>query len=229
MARSSFDIEFAINVLPIMLKYMQVTLALSMTSIILGLCLAFVIALVINAKVPVLHRFLKIYISFFRGTPLLAQLFFVYFGLIGAFPVLVNLSSFNATLIVMSFNSAAYMAEALRGAIMSVDKGQMEASLSVGMTYFQAMKRIVLPQAFRVAIPALGNSFINITKDSSLAFTIGVKEMTAAAQLEAASSWRYMECFVDILLIYWLLTSFLTFLQKKLEEALNRTVGEAND
>lgn len=228
MARSTFDIQFAINVLPIMLKYLQVTLALAMASIIIGLCLALGIALIINAKVPVLHRFLKIYISFFRGTPLIAQLFFVYFGLIGAFPVLVDLTSFKAALIVMSMNSSAYMAEVFRGAIMAVDKGQMEASLSVGMTYFQAMRRIILPQAFRLAIPALGNSFINVTKDSSLAFTIGVKEMTAAAQLEAASSWRYMECFVDILLIYWLLISFLSYLQRHLEKALNRTVGEQN-
>lgn len=220
-----FDLPFALNLLPIMLKYVEVTLALSLASIAAGLILAFMITLVIHARVPVLYRVLKIYVSFFRGTPLLAQLFLVYFGLVQAFPSLSNMSSFQAAFIVMSLNSAAYMSEALRGAISSVDKGQMEAALSLGMTYLLAMRRVILPQAFRVALPALSNSFINIIKDSSLAFTIGVKEITASAQLEAASSFRYFEAFVDILLIYWVITSILGFFQKKLENKMNRGIA----
>ncbi|GAB6179736.1 amino acid ABC transporter permease [Desulfotomaculum defluvii] len=220
-----FDLQFSLNLLPIMFKYIEVTLALSLASIAAGLILAFIITLIINARVPIMYRILKIYVSFFRGTPLLAQLFLVYFGLVQAFPSLSNLSSFNAAFIVMSLNSAAYMSESLRGAISSVDKGQMEAALSLGMSYLQAMRRIILPQAFRVALPALSNSFINIIKDSSLAFTIGVKEITASAQLEAASSFRYFEAFVDILLIYWLITSILGFFQKKLEKKMNRGIA----
>ena len=126
----------------------------------------------------------------------------------------------------MSLNSSAYMAESLRGAISSIDRGQMEAAMSVGMTYFQAMRRIILPQAFRVALPTLCSSFINVLKDTSLTFYIGVKEMMATAQLEAASSYRYLEAFIDVLLIYWLLTSLLGFASRKLEQRMNHMEGK---
>ncbi len=212
-----FDVEFALHLLPIMMKYVKITLALSLLAMIFGLTLAFIISLIIDAKVPVIYRFLKVYVSFFRGTPLLAQLFLVYFGLVQVFPNIAALSSFTAALIVMSLNSAAYMSEAIRGAISAIDKGQMEAALSVGMTYFQAMTRIILPQAFKIAIPALSNSLVNLVKNSSLAFTIGVMEITASAQLEAASSYKYLEAYVNILLIYWMITSILGYMQRKLE------------
>lgn len=223
----AFDFEFAIKLLPTMSKYMGITLILAALSIFFGLILAFIIALVVNSRVPILARFFKIYISFFRGTPLVAQLFCLYFGIL---PMMSNItlkvSSFGAALIVMSLNSSAYMAESLRGAIASVDKGQMEASLSIGMSYIQAMKRVILPQAFRVALPTLCNSFINVLKDTSLTFYIGVKEMMATAQLEAASSYRYLEAFVDVLIIYWLLTSILGYISKKLEKKMNNMMGE---
>lgn len=217
-----FDVGFAIRLLPIMLKYVKVTLSLSFASMIVGLGLAFIISLIIDAKVPYLHRIMKIYVSFFRGTPLLAQLFLLYFGFVQVFPSLAKLSSFSAAFIIMSMNSSAYMAEAIRGGLASIDKGQMEACLSVGMTYFQAMRRIIFPQALKLSIPALSNSFINLIKNSSLAFTIGVKEITASAQLEATSSFKYLEAYVDIILIYWLITSILTYFQNKIEIKLNQ-------
>ncbi|MGB5823422.1 MAG: amino acid ABC transporter permease [Proteocatella sp.] len=223
----TFDLQFAIKLLPTMAKYMGVTLSLASLSILFGLTLAFFIALIINAKVKVLQQFFKIYISFFRGTPLVAQLFCLYFGLLPMMTSLtLRVSSFQAALIVMSLNSSAYMAESLRGAISSIDKGQMEASMAVGMTYFQAMTRIILPQAFRVALPTLCSSFINVIKDTSLTFYIGVKEMMATAQLEATSSYRYIEAFVDVLFIYWLLTSILGYISKRLESRTNHMVGE---
>lgn len=223
----TFDLRFAIELLPTMAKYMGVTLSLASLSIFFGLILAFCIALIVHAKLPVLNQFFKIYISFFRGTPLVAQLFCLYFGLLPMMSALtLKVSSFQAALIVMSLNSAAYMAESLRGAISAIDKGQMEASMAVGMTYFQAMKRIILPQAFRVALPTLCSSFINVLKDTSLTFYIGVKEMMATAQLEATSSYRYMEAFMDVLLMYWLLTSILGYASKKLEGRMNSMVGE---
>jgi putative amino-acid transport system permease protein len=217
-----FDVAFAIELLPTMFKYVRVTLALSLSAMVVGLGLAFIISLIIDAKIPTLNKFLKVYVSFFRGTPLLAQLFLLYFGFAQISETVANMSSFTAAFIIMSLNTAAYMSETLRGAIASVDKGQMEASLSVGMTYIQAMFRIVLPQAFRFAIPALSNTFINIIKDSSLAFSIGVKEITAAAQLEATSSFKYLEAYVDIILIYWLITSILGYFQKRWEKSLSR-------
>lgn len=223
----NFDINFAVKILPIMAKYLKITLSLAALSIIIGLILAFVISMIIYAKIPVLSQFFKVYISFFRGTPLVAQLFCVYFGLLPSLPNLtLKITSFGAALIVMSLNSSAYMAESLRGALSSIDKGQIEASMSIGMNYLQTMRRIVLPQAFRVALPTLGSSFINVLKDTSLTFSIGVKEMMAAAQLEAASSYRYLEGFVDVLIIYWILTSLLSLLQNKLEKKFNGMIGE---
>ncbi|SKC82962.1 amino acid ABC transporter permease [Maledivibacter halophilus] len=218
-----FDVEFALHILPVILKYVKVTLSLSLLSMLFGLTLAFIISLIIDAKIPIIYRILKTYVSFFRGTPLLVQLFLVYFGLAHVFTSMASLSSFGAACIVMSLNSSAYMSESIRGAILAIDKGQMEASLSVGMTYFQAMRRIILPQAFKVAIPALSNTFINLIKNSSLAFTIGVVEITASAQLEATSSYKYLEAYFDILIIYWIITSALTYLQKKLEERLSHS------
>ncbi|SCY73098.1 amino acid ABC transporter permease [Alkaliphilus peptidifermentans] len=217
----SFDIQFAIRLIPLMLQYLQVTVILSIFTMVIGLTIAFVIALITDAKIKILSPLLKVYVSFFRGTPLLAQLFLLYFGLAQVFPVLIKLSAFNAALIVLSLNSAAFMSEAIRGAIMSVEKGQMEACLSIGMTYWQSMRRIILPQAIRTAVPALSNSFINIVKSSSLAYTIGVTEMMAMAQMEAASSYRYLEAFVVIILVYWLIISVLGHMQNKLELRLN--------
>mgnify|MGYP000870718731 CR=1 FL=1 len=222
-----FDIKFALKLLPLMLKYLSVTLYMAIIAIAVGLVLAFFIALIIHAKLPVVQRFFKIYISFFRGTPLIAQLFCVYFGVLPLLPSFaLNVTSTQAAIIVMSLNTSAYMAEALRGALSSIDKGQMEASLSVGMTYMQAMRRIILPQAFRVAVPALGNSFINTVKDTALTYSIGVKEIMAVAQLEATARYRYLEAFIDILIFYWLITSILGAEQKRLEKRLNRMVGE---
>lgn len=219
---SGFDLEFALRLFPMMLKYLKVTLMLSIGAMIFGIIIAVLISLILDYKVKILSPICKVYVSFFRGTPLLAQLFLVYFGAVQVIPSFKDLSSFDAALIVLSMNSAAFMAESIRGAISAVDKGQMEACLSIGMTYSQAMKRVVLPQAVRVAIPALSNSFVNIIKSSSLAFTIGVTEMMATAQMEAASSYKYLEAFVDITIGYWILTSVIGYFQKKLERRLNK-------
>lgn len=223
----NFDFGFMIRVIPIMLKYSTITLRLSFFAILIGVMIAFFIAMIVHAKVPVLNKFFKLYISFFRGTPLMAQLFCFYFGVLPLSNKLaLRVSSFEAALIILSLCSAAYMAESLRAAISSIHIGQMEAAQSIGMTYMQAMFRIILPQAIRVAIPTLFGTFINIVKDTSLVFAIGVKEMMAVAQLEGASGYRYLEAYVCVLLVYWALTSVLGFIQKKIEIKLGKSVGE---
>ena len=225
----NFDLEFVLKLVPIMLKYSTVTIRLSILAILIGVTLAFIIALVVYAKVPVIDRIFKIYISFFRGTPLMAQLFCFYFGVLPLMKdVVLKVSSFQAALIILSLASSAYMAESLRAAISSIHKGQMEAAQSIGMTYMQAMYTIILPQAIKVAIPTLFSSFINIVKDTSLVFAIGVKEMMATAQLEGASGYRYLEAYVCVLFVYWGITSILGYAQKHLEIKLGKSVGEAN-
>lgn len=216
-----FDVGFIAKLIPIMLKYLTVTLKMSFLALILGLIVSIIIALVVDAKIPILDKLAKIYISFFRGTPLVAQLFFIYFGLIRIIPALKALDAFNASVIVLGLNSSAYFAESLRGAISSVDKGQIEASYAFGMTYTQAMYRIILPQAIRVAIPAMTNTFADIIKGSSLAFTIGVTEIMASAQSEAAASYKYLEAFTCVVIIYWIINLLLVFVQNKLEKKLS--------
>ncbi|MCC3864979.1 amino acid ABC transporter permease [Terrisporobacter petrolearius] len=216
-----FDFEFVANLVPIMVKYLGVTFKMSLLALVLGIVVAMVIALVVDADIPVLKGLSKIYISFFRGTPLVAQLFFIYFGLIKIIPSLKGLSAFNAAVIVLGLNSSAYFAESLRGAISSVDKGQAEACYAFGMTYTQAMVRIILPQAIRVAIPAMTNTFADIIKGSSLAFTIGVTEIMATAQSEAAATYKYLEAFTCVVIIYWLINLAVVYVQNKLEKKLS--------
>jgi len=225
----NFDFEFMIRIIPIMLKYSIVTIKLSFLAILLGFTISFFIAIIVYAKVPILSKVFKVYISFFRGTPLMAQLFCFYFGILPVFSKLVlKVSSFQAALIILSLASSAYMAESLRAAISSIHRGQMEAAQSIGMTYMQAMFRIILPQAIKVATPTLFSSFINIIKDTSLVFAIGVKEMMATAQLEGASGYRYLEAYVCVLLVYWGITSIMGFAQRRIEIRLGKSVGEMN-
>lgn len=132
------------------------------------------------------------------------------------------MTAYTASVIGLGLNASAYMSETIRGAISSVDKGQMEAALSIGMTPLQAMVKIVLPQAGRVAIPALSNNFVDIVKGSALAFTLGVTEIMATAQMEGASAYRFLEAFTAVILIYWILISTVSHGQKRLEVHLNR-------
>lgn len=222
----NFDVGFMLQLLPNMLKYAGVTLHLSVLAIVCGLVLAFIIAVTVHAQVPLLTGCFKLYVSFFRGTPLMAQLFCFYFGVLPLIGSMVHrISSFSAALIVLSLASSAYMSESLRAAFSSIEKGQMEAAYSVGMTYMQAMRCIILPQAVRVALPTLFSSFINIIKDTSLVFAIGVKEMMAQAQLEGSSGYRYLEAYICVLFVYWVITASFGKMQKKLEKKFSREVG----
>lgn len=216
-----FDFHYFTNLIPLMIKSLQITFGISILALLLGLVIALIIALIVQAKVKILYPLTKIYISFFRGTPLIAQLFFLYFGIVQLIPSLKGMNAFTAAVLGIGLNSSAYMSETLRGAISSVDKGQMEACLSVGMTYIQAMRRIILPQAARVAIPALSNSFVDIIKGSALAFTLGVTEIMAVAQSEGASSYKFLESFTAVVLLYWIIITALGYLQKILEKKMN--------
>lgn len=216
-----FDFSFVLNLIPIMLKYLTVTLNMSFLALILGLVVGVIIALIVDSKMPILSKISKVYVSFFRGTPLIAQMFLIYFGLIQIIPVLKDLEAFTAVVIVLGLNSSAYFSESLRGAIASVDKGQIEACYAFGMTYTQAMVRVVLPQAIRVAIPAMMNTFADIIKGSALAFTIGVTEIMATAQSEAAVTYKYLEAFTCVIIIYWVINLLLVFVQNKLERKMS--------
>ncbi|MEZ9920517.1 amino acid ABC transporter permease [Vibrio breoganii] len=217
-----FDFNYMLELLPILFKYLGTTMEMAIWGGIFALILAVILANIRVFKVPVLDQLSQLYISFFRGTPLLVQLFLLYYGLPQVFPIMVGIDAFSAAVIGLTLHFAAYMAESIRAAIIGIDRSQMEASLSIGMTTRQAMQRVILPQATRVALPSLMNYFIDMIKSTSLAFTLGVAEIMAKAQMEASSSFRFFEAFLAVALIYWGVVIILTRVQIWAENRLNK-------
>lgn len=218
----NFDFNYMLDLLPILFKYLGTTLEMAIWGVIFALILAVIVANIRVFKVPVLNQISQLYISFFRGTPLLVQLFLLYYGLPQIFPIMVGIDAFTAAVIGLTLHFASYMAESIRAAIIGIDRSQMEASLSIGMTRYQSMHRIILPQAARVALPSLMNYFIDMIKSTSLAFTLGVAEIMAKAQMEASSSFRFFEAFLAVALIYWGVVLVLTQVQTWAENKLNK-------
>jgi putative S-methylcysteine transport system permease protein len=218
----SLDVQYIIELLPILLKYLSVTMEMALWGFCFAIILAVILAVVRVFKLPLLQHLASLFISFFRGTPLLVQLFLLYYGLPQVMPILAGVDAFSAAIIGLSLHFSAYMAESIRAAIMGIDKSQMEACLSIGMTRLQAMRRIILPQAARVATPSLMNYFIDMIKSTSLAFTLGVAEIMAKAQMEASSSFKYFESFLAVALIYWAVIEIFSRLQHHLEIRMNR-------
>lgn len=210
---SIFDLTYMIRSVPEILQGLPNTLAITLVSLILGLLNGFLCALTRIYKVPVLRRIVGLYISFTRGTPLLVQIFLSYYGIPLVLRALneawgTNLNVNGVPVLAFAFlayslNVGAYMTETVRAAILSVDQGQVEAAYAVGMTGFQAMRRIVLPQAAMVAVPNIGNSLIGLFKDTSLVFTISVTEIMAKARIIGGRSFRNAEVFLAAALIYW--------------------------
>ncbi|PCE68415.1 amino acid ABC transporter permease [Salinivibrio sp. YCSC6] len=218
----AFDFDYMASLFPLLLKYLGITLEMAVWGLVFALILAVTIALIRVFRLPVFNGLAQLFISFFRGTPLLVQLFLLYYGLPQVIPALVGMDAFTAAVIGISLHFSAYMAESIRAAITSVDRSQMEASLAIGMTTSQAMQRIVLPQAARIALPSLMNYFIDMIKATSLAFTLGVAEIMAKAQMEASSSFKFFEAYLAVALIYWAVVVALTRVQLWAESHLNK-------
>lgn len=224
-----FNLEYAVSHLPIILKYAGMSMNIAVVSMFFTVFFSLAITIVRYYKIKVFHQIVNLYIDIFRGTPLLVQLFFIYFGLPQISPVFVSMTGYQAAIIGMTLNAAAYMTEDMRGALESVPKGQIEAGLSVGMTNLQVMRHIIVPQATRVALPVLGNEFISLVKNSSMAFTIGVRDIMAEATLLGNSSAKFFECYLDAFIIYFAISKIITILQKYLEKGLNLTGGGRYD
>jgi len=218
----SLDYQYIGELIPVLIKYLGVTIEMTLYGFFFAMIIAIFVAVIRVFKIPVASQLASLYISFFRGTPLLVQLFLFYYGLPQLLPVLSGLNAFSAAVIGLSLHFSAYMAESIRAAILGIDKSQMEACFSVGMTRLQGMYRIILPQSARVATPSLMNHFIDMLKSTSLAFTLGVAEIMAKAQMEASSSFKFFESFIAVALIYWVVVLFFTQVQKLLENRLSR-------
>lgn len=219
---NSFDVDYTLGIFPILFKYIDITLSMAFIATAIALVIAIVIAVIKTFNIKILSEISDVYISFFRGTPLLVQLFLLYYGLPQLLPIFASIDAYWASILGLSLHFSAYMAEAIRGAISSIDKGQFEASYSLGMSQTQTFRHIILPQSIRVAIPSLMNNFIDLVKSTSLAFTLGVPEIMAKAQLEASSSFKYFECFLAVAIVYWVIVLIFGYLQKRLENRLNK-------
>lgn len=202
----------------LLIPCLKMTIPLTLLSFVFGLLLALILALVQVADIKGLKQFARFYVWIFRGTPLMLQLFIIFFGL----PTFgINLNGFTSAVVAFSLNLAAYNSEIIRSAIQSVPAGQSEAGYMIGLNYFQVMTRIVLPQAARVAFPPLFSSLIGLTKDTSLASTATVVEMMSVAKRIAAvyyePFWMYMEAGFIYLMICTFLTKLQAYMEKKME------------
>ena len=209
---------------PKLLSYgVRVTLPLTAISFALALVIAVIVALIQYANVRVLRDLCRFYIWIIRGTPLLVQLYLVFYGL----PSLgITLNAYPAAVLVFGFNEGAYMAETMRGALESVSRGQMEAGWCVGLNYLQIMSHIVLPQAFRTAFPALSNSLISMLKGTSLAATITVTEMFREATVINGRVYESLGLYTETALIYLAFCTILTWLQRFGEKKLASYGGD---
>lgn len=204
---------------PFLLKGALFTLQLSIGGMFFGLLLGFMLALMRLSHFWPVSLLARFYVSIFRGTPLIAQLFLIYYGL----PQFgIELDPIPSAMIGLSLNMAAYASESLRGAIAAIDRGQWEAAASIGMTRWQTLRRVILPQAARTALPPLGNSFISLVKDTSLAATIQVPELFRQAQLITSRTLEVFTMYLAASLIYWVMATALSALQNWLERRVNR-------
>lgn len=207
---------------PLLLAGLTGTIPLALVSFAIGLVLALGVALLRLARNRVLSSIARFYISVIRGTPLLVQLFVIFYGLpsIG-----VVIDPWPAAVIAFSLNVGGYAAEVIRAAILSVPRGQWEAAHTVGLSPTKTLTRIVLPQAARVSVPPLSNTFISLVKDTSLASLILVTELFRAAQNIAAFSYEFLVIYTEAALIYWLFCLVLSTGQGALERRLDRYVA----
>ena len=198
------------------------TIPLTLLSFVLGLAVGFVAAVIRLFAPGPLAAIVRFYVWIIRGTPLLVQLFLIFYGLPS---VGIVLDAFPAALIGFTLNVGAYTSEIIRAVLLSVPKGQWEAAYSIGMTWSQAMRRTILPQATRTAVPPLSNTFISLVKDTSLAAAITVPELFRAGQRIVATSYEPLIIYVEVALIYLLVSSVLSSLQSRIEKRFSRYGG----
>ncbi|MGB8456058.1 MAG: amino acid ABC transporter permease [Anaerocolumna sp.] len=213
---NGWDFSYIFKYFNIFIPAAWMTLEVTTAGILIGVFLGFVFALMRLSKHKILSIPSKAYIWVIRGTPLLLQLLMIYYGLVS----IVRIDNLPAAFIALGIHNGAYIAEIFRGAIQSVDRGQREAGISLGMTQWKVMRRIILPQAFKRAVPSLSNQFIIALKDSSLASSIAVPELLLKAKQIGSSNFRLMEMLFVAALFYLIMTSILTIVTSLIERRL---------
>lgn len=227
METTIFDFKLVFTQLPTILKALPLTIELTIIATIIGYTLGLLLAIIKINKIPVLKQLAALYISLLRGTPILVQLYITYYGIPMILKVYnlhhgtdLNVNKIPAivfAIIALGLNQSAFDSEIIRAAILSVDKGQIEAVKSLGMSNMQVLRRVIFPQALVVALPSLGNSLISLIKGTSLAFTVAVVDLTAQGRILAGRNFRYFEVYCSLAIIYWIITIVLEYLFKYLE------------
>ena len=213
----NFNFDLVVTSFPLLLLGAGVTIKITVMSVALGVLIGLFVGIARICRVKPLRFLAAVYVDFFRGTPLLVQIFLVYFAL----PVITGqrVDPFVAAIGSCGINSGAYVAEIFRAGIQSIDKGQMEAGRSLGMTWVQTMRYIIVPQAFKRVIPPLGNEFIALLKDSSLVSVIGFEELTRRGQLIIAKTYGSLEIWISVAVIYLAMTltisRFVAYLERR--------------
>ena len=213
----NFDMNLVVNSFPLLLIGAGVTIQITVLSTAIGFVIGLVVGVARISHLRPLRLLAEVYVEFFRGTPLLVQIFLFYFAL----PVITGqrIDPFIAAISACGINSGAYVAEIFRAGIQSVDEGQMEAGRSLGMTWLQTMRYIIVPQAFKRVIPPLGNEFIAMLKDSSLVSVIGLEELTRRGQLIIAKTYGSFEIWMSVAVIYLVMTltisRFVAYLERR--------------
>jgi polar amino acid transport system permease protein len=221
--------------IPKVLKYLPITMEIAVASTLLSLVIGFLVALIKIRGIPVLRQIAAFYVSVTRGTPILVQLYATYVGI----PIILRALHADTgvvnsippvvfALIALSLNDAAYSSEAIRAAIQAVDRGQIEAAHSIGMTTWQTLRRIIVPESLVIALPSLGNAFIGMIKGTSLVFVTAVVEMSTYGRQLAGRDFRYLEMYVTLAIIYWVITFVVSKLLSLWERKLKcdeRAVG----
>ena len=215
----NLDFSVVFKVLPLLLEGAAVTIEITALSVGFGFIIGMLVGVARLAKMRPLKWLAMIYIDFIRGTPLLVQIFLIYFAL----PMITGtrIDPFFAAITACSINSGAYIAEIFRAGIQSIDKGQIEAGRSLGLNWFQTMRYVVMPQAFKRVIPPLGNEFIAMLKDSSLVSVIGFEELTRRGQLIIAKTYSSFEIWMAVAILYLIMTLTISRLVAYLERRYN--------
>jgi len=232
-----FDVPFFLSTFPELARVIPLTLKITGVAMFLALILGLAVALARLYRIPVLSQLAAVYVSFARGTPLLVQIYLSYYGvpvlldwLKARYGLALDLSGVPAIVYIylaFTFNVGAYLSETIRAAIQAIDKGQMEAALSVGMSPWKGLQRIVLPQALAVALPSFGNTLIALVKDTSLAFMISVVELMGEAKLLGARGLRFFEVYIAVAIVYWVICIIIERLVTLLERRVRIFEGTA--
>lgn len=218
----SQNFQYIVDIFPDLLKGLGLTLKIGTSSFVLALIIGIIFLILYSLDNSLINSIIRIYVSFFRGTPLLMQLFLFYYGIPMLLTFMTNISAELAIIICMGINGAAGIFEALRGGISAVDHGQYEASIAFGMSHLTALRRIVFPQGIVNAIPAISNTLMSMLLMSSVGMTIGIQELTGRAQLLTATTYRTFETYFVAILLYWVLSLILTRLQNLIEISVSK-------